>query len=54
MACQDTPSTVLSDRPRSYIEKIKLPTFSGKLEAWPDFLKTWSDITGPEKMTEAV
>ena len=42
------------DRPRSYIEKIKLPTFSGKLEAWPDFLKTWSDITAPEKMTNAV
>ena len=43
-----------SERPRSFIEKIKLPTYSGQLEAWPDFLKAWSDITAPEKMTDAV
>ena len=42
------------DRPRSFIEKIKLPSFGGKLEAWPDFLKTWADITAPERMTDAV
>ena len=43
-----------SERPRSFIEKIKLPTYSGQLEAWPDFLKAWSDITAPERMTDAV
>ena len=38
---------------RTQLEKIKLPTFSGQLESWPDFLKTWADLTVPEAMTDA-
>ena len=39
---------------RVFLERTKLPTFSGKVEEWPDFSKQWKELTRGEGFPEVI
>ena len=53
------PVTVVGDkesRPnrRVFLERTKLPIFSGKVEEWPDFAKQWKELTKDEGFPDVI
>merc|ERR1711951_281842 len=48
--------THVESRPSSrvFLERTKLPTYSGKVEEWPDFSKQWKELTKNEGFPEVI
>ena len=53
-----TQSAVGATEPRTsrrvFLERTKLPTFSGKVEEWPDFSKQWKELTKDEGFPDVI
>ena len=43
---ESTPSSENSRGYKSYLEKLKPPTFSGRVEDWPEFRAVWNELLG--------
>ena len=50
----DSTPRLFNHHPRSFVERSKLPVFSGKVEEFPEFRKQFQELTKEEGFPEAI